>query len=169
MISASSNLYSGKHLWHLLLLFLRSHSVQYLNIVEPTFKFPNGFSLVSEQCWMYLFLASTLNGENLYQEHIQFINCIDFLDIFPCTFVWAMFFHLSSICCLVIWVVSDSVRPHWPQPSSLLHPRNSTGKNTGEATEIKKIIIQKFPSLKEDLIMHHKRANPKQNFLKYTI
>ena len=45
---------------------------------------------------MYFF-SSTLNGANSYQEHIQFINCIDFLDIFPCTFIWAMFFHLSYI------------------------------------------------------------------------
>ena len=28
-------------------------------------------------------------------------------------------------------VVSDSLRPHGPQPSSLFHPWNSPGKNTG--------------------------------------
>ena len=34
-------------------------------------------------------------------------------------------------CCLVTSVVSDSVRPHRRQPTSLPHPRDSPGKNTG--------------------------------------
>ena len=34
-------------------------------------------------------------------------------------------------CCLVTSVVSDSVRPHRQQPTRMLHPWDSPGKNTG--------------------------------------
>src|SRR5574341_1131639 len=34
-------------------------------------------------------------------------------------------------CCCVASVVSDSVRPHGLQPTRLLHPWDSPGKNTG--------------------------------------
>ena len=41
--------------------------------------------------------------------------------------------HFSSCCscCQVASVVSDSVRPHRWQPTSLRHPWGSPGKNTG--------------------------------------
>ena len=37
----------------------------------------------------------------------------------------------NSCCCCVASVVSDSVRPHGRQPTRLLHPWDSPGKNTG--------------------------------------
>ena len=37
----------------------------------------------------------------------------------------------DSECCQVASVVSDSVRPHGLQPTRLLHPWDSPGKNTG--------------------------------------
>ena len=42
--------------------------------------------------------------------------------------------HWSCCCCCCCWVasvVSDSVRPHRRQPTRLLHPWDSPGKNTG--------------------------------------
>ena len=37
----------------------------------------------------------------------------------------------TACCCQVASVVSDSVRPHGLQPTRLLHPWDSPGKNTG--------------------------------------
>ena len=39
--------------------------------------------------------------------------------------------HFIHICCQVTSVVSDSVRPHGLQPTRLLRPWDSPGKNTG--------------------------------------
>ena len=39
--------------------------------------------------------------------------------------------HIYVCCCYVTSVVSDSVRPHRRQPTSLPHPWDSPGKNTG--------------------------------------
>ena len=39
--------------------------------------------------------------------------------------------HLIHICCQVASVVSDSLRPHGLQPTRLLRPCDSPGKNTG--------------------------------------
>ena len=39
--------------------------------------------------------------------------------------------YLSECCCCVTLVVSDSVRPHRRQPTRLLCPWDSLGKNTG--------------------------------------
>ena len=39
--------------------------------------------------------------------------------------------HPNYVCCCVASVVSDSVRPHRPQPTRLPHPWDSPGKNTG--------------------------------------
>ena len=38
---------------------------------------------------------------------------------------------IEGICCQVTAVMSDSVRPHGLQPTRLLHPWDSPGKNTG--------------------------------------
>ena len=38
---------------------------------------------------------------------------------------------IEGICCQVAAVMSDSVRPHGLQPTRLLHPWDSPGKNTG--------------------------------------
>ena len=35
----------------------------------------------------------------------------------------------------------------------------------GEGAEIQKIIIQNFPTLRKNLILHHKKASSKQEFL----
>ena len=40
--------------------------------------------------------------------------------------------HSCCCCCCVASVVSDSVRPHGLQPTRLLRPWDSPGKNTGE-------------------------------------
>ena len=44
-----------------------------------------------------------------------------------------MFIHFLKVkyCCQGASVVSDSVRPHRQQPTRLLHPWDSPGKNTG--------------------------------------
>ena len=39
--------------------------------------------------------------------------------------------ELVCCCCCVASVVSDSVQPHKQQPTRLLHPRDSPGKNAG--------------------------------------
>ena len=39
--------------------------------------------------------------------------------------------EIKICCCQVASVVSDSVRPHGLQPTRLLHPWDSPGKNTG--------------------------------------
>ena len=39
--------------------------------------------------------------------------------------------RLVCCCCCIASVVSDSVRPHRPQPTRLPHPWDSPGKNTG--------------------------------------
>ena len=41
------------------------------------------------------------------------------------------YFTSMCCCCYVASVVSDSVRPHRRQPTGLLHPWDSPGKNTG--------------------------------------
>ena len=44
--------------------------------------------------------------------------------------LWVLpFFQMQSVSCLVVY---DSLQPHRLQPTSLLCPRNSPGKNTGE-------------------------------------
>ena len=42
-----------------------------------------------------------------------------------------IYIHIYTCCCQVASVVSDSVRPHGLQPTRLLRPWDSPGKNTG--------------------------------------
>ena len=58
-------------------------------------------------------LSSVVNSNNK-----QWLNIIDI-------------FFLTSCCCWVTSVMSDSLRPHRRQPTRMPHPWDSPGKNTG--------------------------------------
>ena len=52
------------------------------------------------------------------------------------TYCWSLAWRILNItsvccCCWVASVVSDSVQPHWRQPTRVLCPWDSPGKNTG--------------------------------------
>ena len=73
----------------------------------------------------------------LYLSLLPVIGFIsqNFFDLFVCIMLFMllsckMVFTLCCCCC-VASVVSNSVRPHWWQPTRLPHPWDSPGKNTG--------------------------------------
>ena len=72
------------------------------------------------------------------------------------------FLHILTCCCCrcIASVVSDSVRPHGLQPTRLLHPWDSPGKNTGVGchfllqsmkVESESEVIQSCPTLRDPM------------------
>ena len=81
---------------------------------------------------LHMYLLENLGNFNI--AHFRILkNYWKLIDIIITLWIWIFCFCLAvmDLCCYAASVMSDSVRPHRRQPTRLLFPWDSPGKNTG--------------------------------------